>query len=74
MNPKRKRRRKLTQADLRTLGVQPGLQAIRYPAGQDRARVEQLAPEGPERRRDFARRLTLRDEGTKGSEGGSPSK
>ncbi len=31
MNPKRKRR--LSQQDLRALGVQPGLQAVRYGPG-----------------------------------------
>ena len=53
----RKRRRKLTQAELRALGATPGLMARRI--GPDgRSRLEQLAPESRSRRRDFARRLT----------------
>jgi hypothetical protein len=59
----RKRRRKgsLTQAELRALGATPGLMARRIGA-DGRARVEQLAPESRDRRKDFARRLTRTDE------------
>lgn len=58
-------RRRLSQQALRATGATPGLMAHRI--GPDgRARLEQLAPEGPERRKDFIRRLT--DE-TKASEG-----
>ena len=50
------------------MGATPGLMAHRV--GPDgRARLEQLAPEGPERRRDFIRRLTRTGEETKASEG-----
>jgi hypothetical protein len=38
----RQRKRRLTQQDLRDLGVRPGLHALRYPAGQDRAEVRRL--------------------------------
>ena len=65
--PRRKRR--LSKRDLRDLGATPGLMAHRV--GPDgRARLEQLAPESDERRKDFARRLTGRDEYTQASEGG----
>jgi hypothetical protein len=63
---KSRKTRTLTKAELRALAVTPGLMAHRVGA-DGRARLEQLAPEGPERRRDFIRRLT--DE-TKASEGG----
>jgi hypothetical protein len=56
-----KRRRKLTQAELRALGATPGLMTRRIGA-DGRARVEQLAPESRDRRKDFARRLTGTDE------------
>jgi hypothetical protein len=49
--------RRLTKAELRAAGATPGLMARRYDA-DGRARLEQLAPEGPGRRRDFVRRLT----------------
>lgn len=56
----RKRRRKLTQAELRAIGVTPGLMASCI--GPDgRTRLEQLAPESRDRRKDFARRLTGTD-------------
>jgi len=58
----------LTRAELRAMGATPGLMARRYDA-DGRARLEQLAPEGPERRRDFVRRLTRTGEETKASEG-----
>lgn len=51
----REQKRRLTQQDLRALGVQPGLIATRYLPGEDRARVEQLASDsrGPYRREIF---------------------
>ncbi len=64
-----KRRRRLTQAEFRALGTVPGLSAVRYPAGGDRAEVRQLAPESDERRRSFARKLTRADENTPAGEG-----
>jgi len=51
-----RRKRTLTKAELRAMGVSPGLMAHRV--GPDgRARLEQLAPESFERRQSFARRL-----------------
>jgi len=61
-----RRRRKLTKAELRALGCTPGFVVRRYDA-RERARLEQLAPEGPERRAAFIRRLT--DENAQASEG-----
>jgi hypothetical protein len=53
---KSRKTRTLTKAELRALAVTPGLMAHRI--GPDgRARLEQLAPEGPDRKRDFIRRL-----------------
>jgi hypothetical protein len=52
------RRRRLSQADLRALGVQGGLVATRYSPESKRAEVRQLAAEGSERRREFVCRLT----------------
>jgi hypothetical protein len=58
---------RLSKHDLRAAGVTPGLMARRI--GPDgRARLEQLAPEGPERRAAFVRRLTSPDETTSDSE------
>ncbi len=55
------KRCKLTKAELRALGITPGLMATRI--GPDgRARVEQLAPETPARRKGFARRLASADD------------
>ena len=52
----RRRKRRLTQAELREMGATPGLMARRI--GTDgRARLEQFAPESPKMRRDVARRL-----------------
>jgi hypothetical protein len=48
--------RTLTKAELRALAVTPGLMAHRI-SPDGRASLEQLAPEGPDRRRDFIRRL-----------------
>jgi hypothetical protein len=60
--------RRLTKAELRAAGVSLGLMA--HKVGPDgRARLEQLAPEGPERRRDFIRRLTNQDDVNETSEG-----
>ncbi len=65
VNPKRKRR--LSQQDLRLLEVQPGLQAVRYPAGTERAEVKQLTAEGRRRTPEIvARRHT--NSGTTDSE------
>jgi hypothetical protein len=41
----RERKRSLSQRDLKLLGVQPRLQAIRYDPDQDRATVRQLTAE-----------------------------
>ncbi len=60
------RRRRLSQQDLRHAGVTPGLMA-RHIGPDGRARLEQLAPEGPERRRDFIRRLTDDSKSSEGS-------
>jgi hypothetical protein len=46
------RRRRLSQQDLQAAGVSAGLM-VRRISPDGRARLEQLAPEGPERRRDF---------------------
>jgi len=66
MSPKRKRR--LSQQDLRLLGAQPGLQAVRYPAGTERAEVKQLTAESQRRSSTeiFTRRHT--NSGTTDSE------
>jgi hypothetical protein len=61
-----RKKRRLSQQDLRAMGATPGLMAHRV--GPDgRAHLEQLAPEGAERRRDFIRRLT--DESKPSEEG-----
>jgi hypothetical protein len=57
-----RKRQKLSQQQLRELDVTLGFSAVRYtPEGC--AEVRQLVPESDSRRRDFARRLSLRDEG-----------
>jgi hypothetical protein len=61
-----KKRRRLSQQDLQAAGATPGFITTRY-SPDGRAEIRQLAPETPERRKDFVRRLT--DE-TKASEGG----
>ena len=62
-----RKKRQLTKAELRAMGATPGLMAHKVgPNG--RARLEQLAPEGPERRRDFIRRLTDDTPTSEGSE------
>jgi hypothetical protein len=60
-----RKRRKLTQAELRALGTTPGLMARRTGA-DGRARVEQLAPESETRRRDFVRRLAYNSKSGEG--------
>jgi hypothetical protein len=52
------RKRRLSQRDLRALGATPGLMTTRYDATGERAEIRQVAPEGPDRRQDFIRRLT----------------
>jgi hypothetical protein len=64
-----RKRRKLTQAELRALGATPGLLARRIGA-DGCVRVEQLAPESGARRTYFAHNLTGTDDVTKPSEGG----
>jgi hypothetical protein len=39
----RKRKKKLSQSDLRALGVQPGLLSTHYPAGGERAQIRRLS-------------------------------
>jgi hypothetical protein len=60
------RRRRLTQQDLQAAGATPGLMVRRYDA-DGRAEIRQLAPEGPERRQDFIRRLTDDSKPSEGS-------
>lgn len=62
----RTKKKKLSQSDLRALGVQPGLMARRYDR-DGRAHLVELAPDTDGRRRDVATRLA--DETTL-SEGG----
>jgi hypothetical protein len=62
----RKRRRRLTRAELRALAT-PGL-LVRRIDEDGRATLEQLAPESRSRRKDFARRLTEVDDVTEQSE------
>ena len=66
-----RRPRRLTRQDLRAMGATPGLVATRYSPGEagERAEIRQLAPEGPERRKDFIRRLTSTDDVNQASEG-----
>jgi hypothetical protein len=45
----KRRRARLTQQELKQLGVQPGLVATRYPAGKDRVQVRRLTTEPPSR-------------------------
>jgi hypothetical protein len=61
------RRRRLSQQDLRTL-ASAGRMITRY-SPDGRAEIRQLASEGPDRKRDFIRRLTSTGEETKASEG-----
>lgn len=65
----RDRRRRLTQQDLRALGVRPALVATRYAPDGERATVQQLAPEASRRPSLFLRsvsnsRLTTNEEGS----------
>jgi hypothetical protein len=55
MSPQRKRR--LSQQDLRALGVQPGLQAVRYGPDGERVTIRQLTQE-TRSAPSFERRLT----------------
>jgi len=62
-----RKRRRLTKAELRALGVSPGLVSLRY--GPDgRPVLEELAPESDARRAYCARRLTGADDVTNSSE------
>jgi hypothetical protein len=63
-----KRRRKLSQAELKQLGVQPGLLSTRYPAGEDRAQIRRLTQE-TRSAPSFERRLTGGRDITQESEG-----
>ena len=64
-----RKRRRLTRAELRALGITPGLVGVRYgPGNLGRSRVEELAPETDARRKYFARRLTGTDDLTNPSE------
>jgi hypothetical protein len=64
----RSRKSRLSQQDLRDAGVSPGLMA--HKVGADgRARLEELMPEGPERRKIFAQRLSHDTDDTPASEG-----
>jgi hypothetical protein len=63
-----RKKRRLSQQDLRVAGTTPGLMVRRYGA-DGRARLEQLAPESFERRQSFARRLTQDSKDTPASEG-----
>ena len=63
-----RKKRALTTAEKRAL-TSTGLLVTRYTAGGERATVHQLSPEGPERRRDFIRRLTSTDDVNEASEG-----
>ncbi len=65
-----RKKRQLTAAEKRAL-ASAGLIVTRYDAGGERATIRQLAPEGPERRKDFIRRLTSTDEVNEASEGSS---
>ena len=51
-----RRRRRLTTAEKRAL-ASAGLTVARYQRDGERATIQQLSPEGPERRQSFARRL-----------------
>jgi hypothetical protein len=63
-----RRRRRLSRQDLQAAGATPGFM-VRRISPDGRARLEQLAPEGPDRRRDFIRRLA--DENAQASSEGS---
>ncbi len=62
----RRAKKRLGQQDLRGL-ASAGLTVTRYNPNGERAEVRQLAPEGPERRRDFIRRLTDESKASEGS-------
>ena len=60
---KRRKKRTLTKAELRTLGVSPGLMAC-WVGPDGRARLEQLTAEGSRRREVFARSTLKNDANT----------
>ena len=63
MRSRRRSPRQLTKAELRAMGVSPGLMAHRV--GPDgRSRLEQLTSEGASARAFLARRLTNNNEAT----------
>jgi hypothetical protein len=66
---RRRSQRQLTQAEKRSLALSPGLTVTRYQPGNpgERAEVRQLSPEGPERKRDFVRRLSDESKASEGS-------
>jgi hypothetical protein len=66
--PSRKARR-LTKAGLQAAGATPGLMTTRYAPDGERAEIRQLSPEGPDRRRDFVRRLSTDENAQASSEG-----
>lgn len=63
----RQRKRRLSQQDLRQLGVQPGLLAVRRAPDEERVEVRQLAAEAKPRP-PFGPGLTHRDAVTRDSE------
>ena len=63
------RKRRLSRQDFKTLGARPGLQVVRYNATGERAVVHQLQPEGSERKKKFAMRLSRDSDDSKASEG-----
>jgi hypothetical protein len=64
-----RKRRAVTERELRALGLTPGLVGTRYDADGRRATVAQLAPESDERRKIFAARLSSGTDNIKASEG-----
>jgi len=61
------KKRRPTRAELSAMGATPGLMVRRVgPSG--RSRLEQLAPESDNRRKDFARRLTNYTQSNEGGE------
>ena len=63
-----RKKRQLTATEKRAL-ASADLVVTRYTPDGERATIQQLSPEGPERRRDFIRRLTSTDEVKDASEG-----
>jgi hypothetical protein len=64
---RKKRRQRLSQQDLQAAGTTPGLM-VRRIGPEGRSRLQQLSPEGPERRQQFARRLIQGTKDTPASE------